>query len=143
MFNFLILNRLYDADTDEGQQAAGTFATEIYCAKKSDFWLSMSYECDMLRIDPYWFHANYFGDKRKFYAYVWNLLLDIPKARLHWGKWLPEPNQKFDKIIFNIDYLKNAYSKMPDWLRMREEMDPHQVFVNQYWRGILDIPSLK
>ena len=38
----------------ENQKAANNFATEIYGAKSSPFWLSMSYRQDMLRVDPYW-----------------------------------------------------------------------------------------
>jgi len=30
---------------------------------------------------------------------------------------------------------------MDDWLKLREEMDPDQVFVSEYWRGILEIPA--
>mgnify|MGYP002254826790 FL=1 len=38
----------------ENQKAANNFATEIYGAKSSPFWLSMSYRQDMVRVDPYW-----------------------------------------------------------------------------------------
>ena len=138
---FILQYSLYDT-TDRGQLAAGSFTTEIYCAKKSEFWLSMSYNQDMLRIDPYWFHRNCHGDKRDFFGYHWEKLLDIEGARLHWGKWLPTPGQKFENgVTFNLDFLKGAYDKMQDWLDLREKMDPHQVFVNKYWRGILELPN--
>ena len=102
----------------------------------------MSYNQDMLRIDPYWFHHNCHGDKREFFGNFWNELLDIEGARLHWGKWLPTPGQTFENgVTFNLDFLKGAYDKMQDWLKKRDEMDPDQVFVNKYWRGILEIPS--
>lgn len=103
----------------------------------------MSYQQDMLRIDPYWFHYNSFGNKRDFFGYVWNALLGIKGARLHWGKYLPTPKQNFENgVTFDLDFLKKAYTQMGLWLKKREEMDPHQVFVNKYWRGILDIPHL-
>ena len=123
----------------ENQQACGNFATEMYGAKETPFWLSMSYNQKMVRVDPYWWAYNK-GDKRKFFSYFWDVLLDIPGTRLHWGKYLPLPGQKCGNTTFNLDYLKKVYPKMDDWLKMRETMDPDQVFVNDYWRGILEIP---
>ena len=38
----------------EDQQACGNLATEIYGAKETPFWLSMSYNQKMVRVDPYW-----------------------------------------------------------------------------------------
>lgn len=124
----------------EDQQACNNLATEIYGAKKSPFWLSMSYGDDnMVRVDPYWWAFNG-GDKRKFFSYFWDALLGIQGSRLHWGKYLPFPGQHCGTIKFNLAYLKSVYTKMDDWLKMRETMDPDQVFVTDYWRGILEIP---
>lgn len=122
----------------ENQKAANNFATEIYGAKSSPFWLSMSYQTDMVRVDPYWWAYN-LGDARKFFSYFWDILLDIPGTRLHWGKYLPKPGQKCGNTTFNADYLKSVYPKMNDWLKLREQHDPDQVFMTEYWRGILDI----
>ena len=124
----------------ENQKAAGNFATEIYGAKESPFWLSMSYDQKMVRVDPYWWHYNK-GDKREYFSYFWDVLMDIPGTRLHWGKYLPLPGQKCGNTTFNLAYLKSVYPKMDDWLKLREEMDPDQVFVSDYWRGILEIPA--
>ena len=123
----------------ENQQACNNLATEMYGAKETPFWLSMSYNQKMVRVDPYWWAYNK-GDKRKFFSYFWDVLLDIPGTRLHWGKYLPLPGQKYGNTTFNLDYLKKVYPKMDDWLKMREKMDPDQVFVNDYWRDILEIP---
>ena len=122
----------------KNQRAANNFATEIYGAKKSPFWLSMSYDQAMVRVDPYWWAYNK-GDARTFFSFFWDVLLDIPGTRLHWGKYLPLPDQICGNTTFNSDYLKLVYPKMKDWLNMREEMDPDQVFVTKYWRDILDI----
>ena len=124
----------------EDQQACGNLATEIYGAKETPFWLSMSYNQKMVRVDPYWWAYNK-GDKRKFFSYFWDALLDIPGTRLHWGKYLPIPGQKCGSTTFNLAYLKSVYPKMDDWLKMRAKMDPDQVFVTDYWRGILEIPA--
>lgn len=122
----------------KNQKSANNFATEIYGAKKSPFWLSMSYDQDMVRVDPYWWAYNK-GDPRVFFSYFWDVLLDIPGVRLHWGKYLPLPGQKCGNTTFNSEYLKSVYPKMHEWLTLRQEMDPDQVFVTEYWRGILDI----
>ena len=122
----------------ENQKAANNFATEIYGAKSSPFWLSMSYRQDMVRVDPYWWAYNK-GDARTFFSYFWDILLEIPGTRLHWGKYLPLPGQKCGNTTFNADYLKSVYPKMDDWLKLREQHDPDQVFMTDYWRGILGI----
>ena len=124
----------------KNQKAANNFATEIYGAKKSPFWLSMSYNQDMVRVDPYWWAFNK-GDPRVFFSYFWDVLLDIPGARLHWGKYLPLPDQRCGNTTFNSEYLKSVYPKMNEWLKLRQEMDPDQVFVTEYWRGVLDIKA--
>ena len=124
----------------ENQKAAGNFATEIYSAKESPFWLSMSYNQKMVRVDPYWWAYNK-GNKREYFSYFWDVLLDIPGTRLHWGKYLPLPGQKCGNTTFNLAYLKSVYPKMDDWLKLREKMDPNQVFVSDYWRKILEIPA--
>ena len=125
----------------KNQKAANNFATEIYGAKKSPFWLSMSYDQDMVRIDPYWWAFNK-GDPRVFFSYFWDVLLDIPGTRLHWGKYLPLPGQKCGKTTFNSGYLKSVYPKMNEWLKLRQEMDPDQVFLTKYWRDILDVEDI-
>ena len=124
----------------KNQQACGNLATEIYGAKETPFWLSMSYNQKMVRVDPYWWAYNK-GDKRKFFSYFWDALLEIPGSRLHWGKYLPRPFQNCGTITFNLAYLKSVYPKMDDWLEMRKKMDPDQVFVTDYWREILEIPA--
>ena len=125
----------------DNPKAAGNFAIEIYGAKKSPFWLSMSYAEEMVRVDPYWKGCIHSDKRREYFSYFWDVLLDIPRTRLHWGKYLPHPGDQHAGKIFNLDYLKKAYPKMDDWLKYREKMDPDQVFVSDYWRGILEIPA--
>ena len=97
----------------ENQKVCNNFATEIYGAKETPFWLSLSYNQKMLRVDPYWWAYNK-GDKRTFFSYFWNVLLDIPGTRLHWGKYLPLPGQVCGDTKFNLAYLKSVYPKMDD-----------------------------
>ena len=76
----------------------------------------------MVRVDPYWRAYNK-GDKRQFFSCFWDVLLDIPGTRLYWGKYLPLPGQKCGNTTFNLAYLKSVYTKMDDWLKMRELAD--------------------
>ena len=124
------------------QHKCGNFATEIYGAKRSPFWLSMSYERDVVRVDPYWWHWNK-GSMRDFFTPFWNVLLGLPGARLHWGKYLPLVGQQCGTITFNLEYLKKAYPMLDKWLEIRQQMDPDQVFLSQYWREIFEIPRVK
>ncbi len=125
----------------DNPKSAGSFAVEIYGAKESPFWMSMSHGSDVIRVDPYWWHYNE-GNIRDFYAYYWDALLGIEGARLHWGKWLPLPGQKCGTIVFNQEWMSKAYPKYEAWMQLRAVSDPDQVFVSSYWRGILSIPAV-
>ncbi len=124
----------------------GTFGIELYEAKKSDMWMSMSYGYDVIRIDPYWFEWNSRGTPDSYYIPFWNLLLKIPSARLHWGKHWPQTGTtyrtedgKFSRTI-GADYCAKSYPRYHDWMQLRSKYDPHQIFVTDYWRGLLGIP---
>lgn len=134
-----VINILEQMFTDS--KAAGAFAVEIYSAKSSPYWLSPAYNTDVIRIDPYWW-AHGFGSIRRFFSYYWEHLLDIEGARLHWGKYLPEVGQKCGSTIFNASYLRLVYPKMNDWMTLRDQLDPMQIFTTSYWRRILDIKEL-
>jgi hypothetical protein len=121
-------------------KAAGSFAVELYGSKASPFWMSMSHDCDVIRIDPIWWHYNE-GSIREYFAYFWDALLGIEGARLHWGKWLPLPGQKCGDVVFNKEWMTRVYPKYVEWMKLREESDPDQIFVSPYWRGILGIPG--
>lgn len=120
-------------------KAAGNFATEIYAAKASPFWLSMSYGGPYVRIDAFWYAHNC-GNIREFYEHFWRTLLIYDKSRLHWGKYMPLPGEKVsDKVTFNLEYMKAAYPEMNEWLKKRQYHDPHNIFLNNYWREYFEI----
>jgi hypothetical protein len=123
----------------ENPQAAGNFIVELYCAKQSPFWLSPSYGYNIFRVDLYWWNRN-IGEPNKYFGIFWNKLLDIPGARLHWGKYLPQPGKAYGTHAFTTTQLLTNYPKMSDWMKLREKMDPQQLFVTDYWRNILNIP---
>ncbi|KAF8451470.1 hypothetical protein BDZ91DRAFT_853355 [Kalaharituber pfeilii] len=121
------LNTLFNTDFS----AIGNFFTELYAAKKSPFWMSPSFDGNMIRVDVTWFTANERGSAREFYQPYWEKL--APREyRCHWGKYTPD------------DYgtkVKKLYSKYDAWMEVRAKMDPHQVFVTPYWRNRLAIPE--
>ena len=58
----------------------------------------------------------------------WELLKKYD-YRLHWGK----------SLSGDVAYLKERYPRWDDFMQLREKMDPHQIFVTDYWRKHLGI----
>lgn len=117
---------------ENGLRATGTYACEIYAAKRSPFWLSPAYGEDMVRIDIFWFRKNDRDPVKEFYPQFWELLKRF-NYRLHWGKFLPD-----DPAM--PAYLRSVYPRWDDFMRLRNAMDPDQRFVTSYWRQCLGIP---
>jgi D-arabinono-1,4-lactone oxidase len=132
---YAALKRLFDEDDEAG----GNFGVEVYCAKRSPFWMSPSYGCDVVRVDPYWWEYNPQGDLASFFDKYWKVLLSIPTARLHWGKHLPRVGSTYGKMTIGPDYVAQRFPRFKEWLAKRDELDPHQVFVTDYWRGLFGI----
>lgn len=126
--------------------AAGNFAVEIYSAKKSDFWLSMSYGGDKVRVDPYWNKSNeVLGNQTPlaYFSYFWKTLMDIKGCRLHWGKVMPTAGQEVipNKVTYDLAYLKSVYPKLEKWLELRKEHDPDNIFLTPYWAKYFGIDT--
>jgi hypothetical protein len=121
-----------------GLEATGFYATELYAAPASEFWISPSYQEPTVRIDLFWFSKNA-GDpavKGGFYEQFWHLLKPYG-FRLHWGKLLPE----YDYAEW-AQYWRQQMPRLQDFLTLREHMDPKGVFLTDYWKrhlyGITD-----
>jgi len=123
-----------------------SFNCEIYAAKSNDFWLSPSYKQDVIRIDILWF-ANNLSDPATFYQNFWDLLAPF-NYRAHWAKYLPDvvnltttdkDNKKTTVAIPGPQYLTSKYPKWANWKALREQMDPSQIFLNDYWRQHLPL----
>lgn len=113
-----------------GLDASGFYATEIYGARASDFWLSPSYGEPVVRLDVFWFSKNA-GDpavKGGFYEQFWQLLKPFG-FRLHWGKFLPE----HDYAAW-AQYLHQQLPRLHDFLTLRERLDPQGMFLTDYWK---------
>lgn len=123
--------------------AAGNFIVELYSAKQSPFMLSPSEGHDAFRVDLYWWQHNLAGDANHYFGLFYEKLSDVPGIRYHWGKHLPHPDEKYGNYTFKPEHLQGNYPKLKDFLAWREKMDPQQLFVTDYWRGLLGIPGLK
>jgi FAD/FMN-containing dehydrogenase len=123
-----VMKRLRDHYEDKGLSATGTFCCEIYAASKSRFWMSPAYGQDVIRIDLFWFEKNKANPATDYFPQFWELLKDF-NYRLHWGKYLSG----------DVEYLKSNYPRWDDFMKVREAMDPDQIFVSDYWRKHLGI----
>ncbi|WP_437964284.1 D-arabinono-1,4-lactone oxidase [Sorangium sp. So ce260] len=110
----------------------GAFSCELYAAKKSDFWMSPSYGADVFRVDVFWFALNG-GDKDAFYKPFWEDVLKPFGFRPHWGKFLPPASPDW------VEYYRQNFPRMDDFLVLRAKLDPQQIFVTDYWRENLGI----
>ncbi len=113
----------------------GNFSYELYPAKANDFWMSAAYKRDVFRIDMFWFGDNPGSPLNEFYPALWTELHNNNlHFRPHWGKFLPAGDSPEGAA-----YLRTQYPQFDKWLSLRQELDPHQVFVSDYWRSHLDI----
>lgn len=125
-----VMNRLRDHFHSGGLAATGTYACEIYATRRSRFWLSPAYGRDVVKVDMFWYGHNKGDPSQTFYPQFWKLLADFD-YRFHWGKYLADDS---------ASYLRRLYPKWDDFMRVRAELDPDQVFVSAYWRKHLGIP---
>jgi hypothetical protein len=126
-------------DEHEAYRRTGTYAWELYTAMPNRFWLSPAYTTGddewkdgVFRVDPYWFADNAESPAESFYPGVWNLLREagIP-FRLHWGKFQPV-YERGDRDW--VDYFRSQYPRWDDFLALRAERDPNDIFLTDYWR---------
>ena len=111
-----------------GWEATGIYTAELYCSPSSNFWMSPAYQQDVFRADQFWFARNRGVPDRDFYPPLWERMRKF-NFRLHWGKYLYP----------DVAYLKQQYPRWDDFMALRAQLDPHQVFVTDYWRRHLGI----
>lgn len=127
---------------EEEPESMGSMGIELYAAKASNFWLSMAYKQDVIRVDPYWFEDNKCGDMYAFFDKYWQKFLnskEIQNARLHWGKHQPKAGAIYDGIPYGPEYFRKVYPKFNEWCALRDRYDPQQRFVTKYWRDFFGI----
>ena len=94
------------------------FPIECRTVQADDIWLSPSYQRDSFFIA---FHM-YKGMEYKDYFRDMEAIMKKYEGRPHWGKLHSRTSGE----------LKDIYSKLPDFLDFRKQMDPNQLFVNEY-----------
>jgi len=131
-----LLNALF---LEKGSAATGYYSTEVYASTPSPAWLSPSYsdgsddyKDGVVRFDVFWFRTNR-GEPNVeggFFQQYWDLFLknDIP-FRFHWGKYVPA----YD-FPFWAEHYRTSLPRLDDFLKLRQERDPHGVFFTRYWR---------
>jgi hypothetical protein len=124
-----VMRELRDFYRDRGYEATGSYSCELYSAMKSEFWMSPAYRQDMFRVDVFWFGYNEGNPAVDYYPQFWDLLTNKFECRFHWGKHMP----------VNPDYLSAQYPKWKEFMTLREQMDPNQIFATEYWRDRLGI----
>ncbi len=147
-----LLRDYFAAAGEDGAEAlrrTGTYAWELYAVMPERFWLNAAHsngedewQGGALRIDPYWFAENAEDPTETLYAGFWSLLreAEIP-FRLHWGKFQP-PVTAGDRTW--VDFFRAQYPRWDDFLRLRAERDPNNIFLTEYWRdrfGLWDEPG--
>lgn len=124
-----LMTGLNDLFSQKIWAATGYFTFEIYMAKKSDFWLSPSYNRDVVRFDIFWEYWN--GDPRDFYQIFWSFLEDNKIEYIpHWGKYLPPNAPQIVRTLKNFE----------SFCVLRERLDPNQIFLSDYWSQNFGIP---
>lgn len=99
------------------------FPTENRFGKEDDIYLSLAHKRKSAYIS---FHAYKGTDYREYFKTM-EEICTAHEGRPHWGK------------IHNktAAYFEKAYPKWSDFLAIREQMDPDQIFVSDYMRSIL------
>ena len=128
----------------DAYRRSGLFAYEIYGAPAAAGWLhpghsdgADEWRDGAVRFDVYWFSDNQEDPMRRFFPQFWELLRDheIP-FRLHWGKQLPAA-APHDRAW--VDLLRSRYPRWDDFLALRAQLDPDEVFLTDYWRDRLGL----
>ncbi len=117
----------------ESNVHVGNFSSEIYAAGKNDFWLSPSCIGNVIRIDLFWLGRDHDGTPEAYYAPFWEKLAQF-NYRPHWAKYLPEGDSNQGH-----QYLSKLYPHWQDWMNLRTQMDPNNIFLSDYWKKHLGI----
>ncbi|BDS10171.1 FAD-binding protein [Aureispira anguillae] len=128
-----VMNKMNDFFEQASFDETDTFSYEFYATTKSKFWMSPSYDKDVVRVDVFWFGSNYEQPTDRFYPQFWDLLKDFD-YRLHWGKFLVQNTPSVPS-----NYIEQQYPKWNDWMNIRQELDPNNLFLTNYWKTHLNI----
>ncbi len=129
-----LLNDIYEK---KGYEATGFYATELYAGYPRKSWIHPGneegeYSEGTFRIDIFWYVNNDGNPSSKggYFQQFWDLFKNnnIP-FRLHWGKFIPDYDHKEW-----VEYYKANYPRWNDFLKLREQRDPKNIFLTRYWK---------
>jgi hypothetical protein len=132
-----VMNLLNDIYIKKGLDSTGFYSTELYAGYPSKSWIHPGFEDGefaegTFRVDIFWYINNEgnAAAKDSFFKQFWDLFRDnnIP-FRLHWGKFVPDYD--FEDWVA---YYKTQYSKLNEFLKLREKRDPKNIFLTSYWK---------
>jgi len=142
----LLRDYIAQAPTDaEALSRSGIYTWELYASKPNSGWMSMSYsngndewKDGVFRVDVFWY-ATFAGNPvSDFYEQFWQLLRKngVP-FRLHWGKY--QPNAAGGDPEEWTPFFRSQYEKWDQFLALRAQKDPGNVFLTDYWRQRLGV----
>jgi hypothetical protein len=117
-----------DGEIKETYRRVSAFPIELYPGPSSRFWLSPGYAREGLRVNPCRF--------LQWQDELFRLFLDALRPfdpRPHWGKHLPAADDRW------LSSLRRQLPRLPDFLALRKELDPDDLFLTDYWRANLGI----
>jgi hypothetical protein len=130
------LRRLFDADgTKAGCYAAtGPFSIELYATRGGQrFHLDPAWgDKSVFRVDVFWFGYNGGDPVKDFYPQFWEALAGF-EFRLHWGKFLPTPEQ------LAPSKLTSRFPEFDTWKAIRAKADPSGIFLTDDWKTHLGL----
>jgi len=134
-----VLRTMFAADgTATGCYAAtGAFCVELYASGKGGtrFDLDAAYgDKDVFRVDVFWFGLNAANPLDAFYPTFWDALTEAGiEYRLHWGKFLPNPDPA------NPTLISKNYPAWDNFKAVRASADPSNIFLTKYWKDHLGL----
>ncbi|MGH1337026.1 MAG: D-arabinono-1,4-lactone oxidase [Aureispira sp.] len=128
-----VMNTLLEYYNANGLSATGSYTCELYATTANKFWMNAAYNRDVFRVDLFWYAYNEGDPGTDYYPQFWELLKPFD-FRLHWGKYLAAPDSST-----GTDYLKAQYPKWDDFMALRTQLDPDNIFVSDYWSQHLGI----
>ncbi len=99
------------------------FPIEIRFVKGDELWLSPAYKRDSV----YFAIHTYIQQDFRPYFEEMEIIFKRHGGRPHWGKW----------HTLNHDDLEAVYPKWHDFIKLRSELDPHGVWLNDHLRSML------
>lgn len=128
------VNAMENYYQSQGNSLVSYYTVEILGTKSSNFWMSPAYGRNSVRLNLMRFDVGTVTDITNYQAF-WDLFKtqNIP-FRLHWGKFLPPTS-----VAANPAYFASQYPRWNDFMTLRQQMDPKNIFLNTYWKTQLGL----